>query len=169
MHIDEITAGEHYVLFTDGSCSGNPGPGGYGAVLYRMDGETVITRPIEMSGNRSRTTNNQMELLAAIKGLSQLEENDLPAIIHSDSRYVIDGMTKWLSGWKRKGWKTADNKPVKNQELWRALDGAAGGRQVEWRWVRGHSGHAGNERADTLAKAAVARSPHGSMHLVMPT
>ena len=135
-------------IFTDGACSGNPGPGGWAAILRSGDKEK------ELSGGERATTNNRMELTAAIEGLKSLKRAS-PVILHTDSRYVMDGAEKWLDGWKKNGWKTADRKPVKNEDLWRALDAAMAGHKIEWRWVRGHSGHTENERADALARAAI--------------
>jgi len=135
-------------IFTDGACSGNPGPGGWAAILRSGDQEK------ELSGGEPATTNNRMELTAAIEGLKSLKRRS-PVILHTDSRYVMDGAEKWLANWKKNGWKTADKKPVKNDDLWRALDAAMAGHAVEWRWVRGHSGHVENERADALARAAI--------------
>lgn len=138
-------------IFTDGACSGNPGPGGWGAVL-RYDG-----REKELSGGEPRTTNNRMELIAAIAALEALRR---PAKVrlHTDSTYLRDGITKWIHAWKRRGWKTADKKPVKNVDLWQRLESALHRHQVEWHWVRGHSGHPENERADALARAAIPRT-----------
>jgi ribonuclease HI len=135
-------------IFTDGACSGNPGPGGWGAILRHGATEK------EISGGESATTNNRMELMAAIRGLEALKKAS-PVTIHTDSRYVMDGATKWLARWKANGWKTADKKPVKNADLWRELEAAAQRHDVQWRWVRGHDGHAENERADALARAAI--------------
>lgn len=131
-------------LFTDGACKGNPGPGGWGVVLRFGDKEK------ELSGGDPQTTNNRMEMMAAIEGLTALTR-PCRVTLFTDSKYVLDGITKWVHGWKRKGWRTADNKPVKNVELWQALVEAAGRHQVEWRWVKGHAGHPENERADRLA------------------
>ena len=135
-------------IFTDGACSGNPGPGGWAAILRSGRHEK------EFSGGEEHTTNNRMELTAVIEGLRNLKR---PAnvIVHTDSRYVMDGASKWLSGWKTKGWKTADRKPVKNDDLWRILDREMARHKLKWRWVAGHSGHAENERADELARAAI--------------
>jgi ribonuclease HI len=134
-------------VFTDGACSGNPGPGGWGALL-RWNGEER-----ELSGGEAQTTNNRMELFAAIAALEALKR---PATVklHTDSQYLRDGITKWVVGWKRNGWKTADKKPVKNQDLWQRLEAAAAPHRVGWIWVRGHDGHAENERVDALARAA---------------
>jgi ribonuclease HI len=135
-------------LFTDGACSGNPGPGGWGAILRWRDQEK------EMSGAEPETTNNRMELFAAIAGLEALKR---PARvrIHTDSMYLKDGITKWIHAWKKKGWKTADKKPVKNVDLWQRLEAAIERHDVSWHWVRGHSGHAENERADEIARLAI--------------
>ena len=135
-------------IFTDGACSGNPGKGGWGAIL-RANGHEK-----EISGGDLATTNNRMELTAVIQGLNALK-NPSAVIVHTDSRYVMDGLTKWLPRWKQNGWKTSDKKPVKNEDLWRALDEAVSRHKVDWRWVAGHSGHVENERADALARAAI--------------
>jgi ribonuclease HI len=135
-------------IFTDGACSGNPGPGGWGAILRSG------THEKEISGGERLTTNNRMELMAAIKGLETLKHKSA-VTVYTDSRYVMDGLTQWLPRWKANGWKTADKKPVKNGDLWRALEEAAARHDVKWRWVRGHDGHAENERADALARAAI--------------
>ncbi|MCG8508890.1 MAG: ribonuclease HI [Rhodospirillales bacterium] len=135
-------------IFTDGACSGNPGPGGWG-VLLRWRGHEK-----ELSGGEAETTNNRMEMMAAIKALEALER-PVRVILHTDSRYLRDGITGWIHNWKRNGWKTAAKKPVKNEDLWRRLDGLLSRHQVEWRWVKGHAGHPDNERADALARAGV--------------
>ncbi len=135
-------------IFTDGACSGNPGPGGWGAILRYGDHER------EISGGEPLTTNNRMELTAAIRALEALKE-PASVTIHTDSRYLMDGASLWLKKWKGNGWKTADRKPVKNGDLWRALDDAAARHEVKWRWIRGHSDHVENERADALARAAI--------------
>ena len=137
------------VIHTDGACSGNPGPGGWGAVLDYSD-----TRK-ELSGGAAETTNNRMELTAAIEALKALKR---PCVVemHVDSVYVKDGITKWVRGWQRNGWKTADKKPVKNVELWQALVGAIARHQISWHWVKGHDGHPENERADELARLGMA-------------
>jgi ribonuclease HI len=137
-------------IFTDGACSGNPGPGGWGAVL-RSGGHEK-----EILGGERMTTNNRMELMAAIKALDALKKPS-KVTLYTDSRYVMDGLTKWLPRWKANGWMTTDKKPVKNGELWRALDEAASRHDVAWRWVRGHDGHLENERADALARSAIPR------------
>jgi len=137
-------------IFTDGACSGNPGPGGWGAIL-RVGG-----RERELSGSDPATTNNRMELMAVISSLEALKR-PCRVKLHTDSKYVLDGATRWIHGWKKNGWRTADKKPVKNVELWQRLDEARNGHQVEWIWVKGHSGHAENERADQLARDEVAK------------
>lgn len=137
-------------LYADGSCHGNPGPGGWAAIL-EYEGKSR-----ELVGAERSTTNNRMELRAVIEGLRALRE-PCEVEVWSDSRYVIDGMTSWLPGWKRRGWRTADKKPVKNEELWRALDEAASRHVVTWHWVRGHQGHPQNERCDALANEAIRR------------
>ena len=136
-------------IFTDGACSGNPGPGGWGAILH------FGTTEKELFGYESPTTNNRMELLAAISGLEALKR---PARVrlHTDSQYMRDGIMKYIHAWKRRGWKTADNKPVKNIDLWVRLEAAIKPHQVEWFWVKGHAGHPENERADALARQGVA-------------
>ena len=137
------------IVHTDGACSGNPGPGGWGAIL-----EFNGTRK-ELSGGEAETTNNRMELTGAIMALESLKR-PCSVEMHVDSAYVKDGITKWIHGWKRNGWKTADKKPVKNVELWQRLDAAIATHQISWRWVKGHAGHAENERADELARAGMA-------------
>ncbi|MBD8678111.1 ribonuclease HI [Sphingomonas sp. CFBP 13720] len=140
-------------IATDGACKGNPGPGGWGAVLRAADG-----RERELSGAESPTTNNRMELMAAIEGLNALKR-PCRVILSTDSRYVMDGLTKWIKGWQKNGWRTAARQPVKNAELWQALLAAAKPHRIEWVWVKGHAGHPDNERADRLASdAAVAKS-----------
>ena len=135
-------------IYTDGACRGNPGPGGWG-VLLRYKG-----REKTLSGAERETTNNRMELMAAIRALETLKR-PCKVTLFTDSEYLRKGITEWLSNWKRRGWKTADKKPVKNTDLWRRLDSAAGQHDVRWRWVRGHSGHPENERADELARMAI--------------
>jgi ribonuclease HI len=136
-------------LFTDGACSGNPGPGGWAAILRSGPHE------IELSGGESPTTNNRMELTAVIEGLRAIKKPSHVSI-HTDSRYVMDGAQTWIVSWKNRGWKTADKKPVKNEDLWRALDEQQSRHlSVAWTWVRGHSGHVENERADQLARTAI--------------
>lgn len=131
-------------IWTDGSCSGNPGPGGWGALLVSGDNEK------ELFGGQENTTNNQMELTAAIEALNALKAPS-KVTLHTDSTYVKDGLTKWIHGWKKNGWKTAAKKPVKNKELWQALDAACKRHDITWKWVKGHAGDPGNERADELA------------------
>ncbi len=135
-------------LFTDGACSGNPGPGGWG-VLLRYKGTEK-----ELSGGEIETTNNRMELMAAIQGLRALSR-PCRVKLHTDSKYVLQGITEWLDGWKAKGWKTSSNKPVKNQDLWQELDQEIGRHHIEWIWVKGHAGHIENERADELARSGI--------------
>ena len=137
------------VIHTDGACSGNPGPGGWGAIL-RYNGHEK-----ELKGGEPLTTNNRMELTAAIMALEALKRATTVEL-HTDSQYVKDGISKWIHGWKRNGWKTADKKPVKNVELWQRLDLALQRHQVSWHWVRGHAGHDDNERADELAREGMA-------------
>jgi len=136
-------------IYTDGACSGNPGPGGWGAVLVYQGHER------ELWGGEPATTNNRMELMAAIQALEALKR-PVRVRLYTDSTYVKDGITRWIHNWKAKGWKTADRKPVKNAELWRRLDAALARHQIEWHWVRGHAGHDGNERADALARRGMA-------------
>lgn len=144
----EITA------YTDGACSGNPGPGGWGVVmLARESGRVVKER--ELSGGEPATTNNRMELMAAIAALEALERPAELTLV-TDSNYLRDGITRWIGGWKVNGWRTAARKPVKNEDLWRRLDAAAARHTVRWDWTRGHAGHAENERADALARAGMA-------------
>ena len=139
---------QRVTIHTDGACSGNPGPGGWGAILSFGDHEK------ELMGGEAHTTNNRMELTAVIEGLKALKRAS-GVTIHTDSRYVMDGAAKWLKGWKTKGWKTADKKPVKNEDLWRLLDVEMARHQIRWVWVAGHSGHPENERADALARGAI--------------
>jgi ribonuclease HI len=136
-------------IWTDGACSGNPGPGGWGAVLRYGATEK------ELSGAEAATTNNRMELMAAIQALDALK-GPTKVKLHTDSKYVMDGVTKWIHGWKKNGWKTADKKPVKNEDLWRALDTAVSRHEIEWKWVKGHSDDVMNDRADALARGAIA-------------
>ena len=136
-------------IYTDGACSGNPGPGGWGALLIAKEGDTLL-KSRELCGGDADTTNNRMELTAAIEGLNALERPS-PVTVVTDSAYVKDGISKWMHGWKRNGWKTAAKKPVKNEDLWKALDAAQARHQVTWEWVKGHAGHAENELADGLA------------------
>ena len=139
-------------IFTDGACRGNPGPGGWGAVLRHGGHEKLLY------GRSSDTTNNRMELTAAIEALETLRR-PCRVRLSTDSTYVKNGITQWIEGWRRKGWKTRNGKPVKNVDLWRRLDRAALPHQVEWVWVRGHAGHEGNERADALARSAIEGRP----------
>ena len=160
-------------IFTDGACSGNPGPGGWGCVVAAADGSVI-----ELGGADRETTNNRMELTAVIEGLRAVRGRPGPAVVHSDSTYVLGGITSWIAGWKRRGWTTAAGEPVKNEDLWRALDAAVAERGkdgVEWRWVRGHDGHDANERCDEIAVSFSKRRhvelyagpllsyPHGSL------
>jgi len=139
--------------FTDGACSGNPGPGGWGVVLQAINaGEIVKER--ELSGGAGETTNNQMELMAAISALETLDRASTITVV-TDSSYVKDGVSTWIHGWKRNGWKTAAKKPLKNIELWQRLDAAQARHNVTWEWVKGHAGHPENERADALARAGM--------------
>ncbi len=139
--------------YTDGACSGNPGPGGWGALLVAKSDETVL-KERELNGGEAETTNNRMELLAAIQALEALERPSTLTII-TDSTYVKNGVTGWIHGWKANGWRTAAKKPVKNEDLWRRLDAAQERHQVTWEWVKGHAGHPENERADELARAGM--------------
>jgi ribonuclease HI len=136
-------------IFTDGACKGNPGPGGWGALLVMGEHEK------ELFGGELGTTNNRMELKAVIEALNTLTR-PCEVVVHTDSQYVQKGISEWIHGWKARGWKTAAREPVKNADLWQALDAAQARHRVEWRWVRGHNGHAGNERADALANRGVA-------------
>lgn len=135
-------------LFTDGACSGNPGPGGWGALLRYKGTEK------ELSGAEPDTTNNRMELMAAIEGLKAMKRA-CAVTLYTDSKYVLQGVTEWMTGWKSRGWKTADKKPVKNQDLWMALDEQVNRHDVTWQWVKGHNGHIENERVDELARMAI--------------
>ena len=135
-------------IYTDGACKGNPGVGGWGALLVAGDKEK------EMCGGEKETTNNRMELMAVIQALGALKR-PCHITLHTDSQYVLKGITEWITGWKAKGWKTASKAPVKNVDLWQALDAAQSTHKIEWRWVRGHTGHHGNERADQLANRGV--------------
>jgi len=136
------------VIYTDGSCAGNPGPGGYAAIVD-ANGERR-----EITGGERHTTNNRMELLAVIRGLASLDEPSTVRVV-TDSQYVAKGMKSWIHGWRRKGWKTASGAPVKNRDLWEELDRLASPHRVSWEWVRGHDGHPENERADALAREAI--------------
>jgi ribonuclease HI len=143
------------VIHTDGACSGNPGPGGWGAILDYQGSRN------ELFGGEANTTNNRMELMAAIEALKALKR-PCTVEMHVDSQYVKDGITKWIHGWKRNGWKTADKKPVKNTELWQALDEAVARHNISWHWVKGHAGHDDNERADELAREGMRPFKKGS-------
>ena len=140
--------------YTDGACSGNPGPGGWGVLMIAREGGAVI-KERELQGGEPLTTNNRMELLAAISALEALSRHSELTIV-TDSAYVKNGITEWIAGWKRKNWRTAGGSPVKNVELWQRLEAAAARHQVTWRWIKGHAGHAENERADELARAGMA-------------
>ena len=140
--------------YTDGACSGNPGPGGWGVLLIARDGDQELKRR-ELNGGERETTNNRMELMAAITALETLEKPSALTVI-TDSVYVKDGITKWVFGWKKNGWKTSAKKPVKNAELWQRLDAAKDRHDVTWEWVKGHAGHPENERADELAREGMA-------------
>jgi len=139
---------DHVIIHTDGACKGNPGPGGWGAILQSRGHEK------ELWGGENNTTNNRMELMAAISALEALKR-PCRVDLHTDSKYVMQGVTKWIRGWKARGWKTADKKPVKNEDLWRRLDDARNRHEVKWHWVKGHAGHELNERADSLANRGV--------------
>ena len=138
-------------IFTDGACSGNPGAGGWGAVLRWRDTER------ELKGGESETTNNRMELMAAIRALESLDR-PVKVDLYTDSTYVQKGITEWIHSWKRRGWKTAARTPVKNEDLWRRLDNAVQHQDVSWHWIKGHAGHEGNERADALARAGLSEA-----------
>ena len=140
--------------WTDGACSGNPGPGGWGVLMRAMDGAAIL-KERELQGGEKLTTNNRMELMAAIAALETLSR-DTAITITTDSAYVKNGVTGWIHGWKRNGWKTADRKSVKNVDLWQRLDAAQARHDVTWAWIKGHAGHAENERADELARAGMA-------------
>ncbi len=140
--------GKPVEIFTDGACSGNPGPGGWG-VIMRFNGVEK-----ELSGGEPETTNNRMELMAAIQGLEALTRG-VQVLVYTDSTYVKDGITSWIHNWKRNNWRTSARKPVKNLDLWQRLEQALADHEVEWRWVRGHTGHPENERADSLARGAI--------------
>jgi ribonuclease HI len=136
------------MIFTDGACRGNPGPGGWGAVLRYGSTEKTL------SGGEPDTTNNRMELMAAIMALEALTQS-CEVVLTTDSRYVMDGITQWMANWKKRGWKTASKQPVKNADLWRRLDAACSKHTIEWQWVKGHSGHPENEKADALANRGI--------------
>ena len=145
-----INDGPHVEIYTDGACSGNPGPGGWGAIL------TAGTHRKELKGGEEHTTNNRMELMGAISALEALK-GPSNVQLHTDSKYVQQGISQWIHGWKRNGWKTADKKPVKNVDLWQRLDAAIQTHHVKWHWVKGHAGHHYNERCDVLAKEAASK------------
>ena len=149
-----VLAENTIVIHTDGACSGNPGPGGWGAILHWKGHEK------ELSGAEAETTNNRMELTAAIAALEALKRRSKVRLV-TDSTYARDGVTKWIHGWKRNGWKTAAKKPVKNDDLWKRLDAIASKHDVTWEWVKGHAGHPENERADQLARDAIATLSKG--------
>jgi len=140
--------------YTDGACSGNPGPGGWGVVMIARDGDAVL-KTRDLSGGEPLTTNNRMEMMAAIAALEALGRRTTLTIV-TDSVYLRDGVTKWINDWKRNGWKTAAKKPVKNEDLWRRLDDLTAGHEIRWDWVKGHAGHPENERADELAREGMA-------------
>ena len=135
-------------IYTDGACRGNPGPGGWGALLIAGKHEKTL------HGGEPETTNNRMELTAAIEALNALT-GPRKVVLHTDSKYVMDGINKWMPNWKERGWKTSAKKPVKNQDLWQALDEAANRHEIDWRWVKGHNGNPGNEKADELANLGI--------------
>jgi ribonuclease HI len=148
-----MSPSDHVIIHTDGACKGNPGPGGWGAVLQAGGGHEK-----ELWGGEPNTTNNRMELMAAIMALEALKR-PCKVELHTDSKYVMQGITEWMRGWKARGWLTADKKPVKNADLWQRLDAARLRHDVKWRWVKGHAGHELNERADQLANRGVAELP----------
>jgi ribonuclease HI len=150
-----VTGKPEVEIFTDGACSGNPGPGGWAAIL-RFKTRHGTGHERELSGGDPVTTNNRMELMGAISGLEALKR-PCEVRLYTDSKYVLDGVTRWIHGWKRNGWRTADKKPVKNIELWQRLDAAGAPHQVHWAWVKGHSGHVENDRADELARSEIAK------------
>jgi ribonuclease HI len=146
---DETKTADRVIIHTDGACSGNPGPGGWGAILQWGEHRR------ELKGGENHTTNNRMELMGAISALEALKR-PCEVEIHTDSQYLRQGITEWIHGWKRNGWRTGEKKPVKNVDLWQRLDAAAARHRMHWHWVRGHSGHDLNERADQLAREAIA-------------
>ncbi|MBN9333009.1 ribonuclease HI [Devosia sp.] len=151
------SSGRHLVLATDGACLGNPGPGGWAVVIHEHDNDTVVCRSALAGHAVGDTTNNQMELQAAIEAVRYAKTLGLPAVITTDSQYVQRGITEWLPNWKDNGWRTSDRKSVKNRDLWQALDALVADHPVKWRWVKAHSGHIMNEAADELAKNAAWR------------
>ena len=144
------------VAYTDGACSGNPGPGGWGVLMRASRGNEVV-KERALSGGAAETTNNQMELMAAISALEALKK-PCTVDLYTDSQYVRQGITSWIHNWKRNGWRTADKKPVKNADLWQRLDAALKAHTVRWHWIKGHAGHAENERADQLARDGLAEN-----------
>jgi len=156
----------HVVIHTDGACSGNPGPGGWGAILAFTARDGAVTER-ELKGGEAHTTNNRMELMAAIAALETLK---LPCRVdlYTDSQYVRNGIMTWIHGWKKNGWRTADKKPVKNEDLWRRLDEALARHRVEWHWVKGHAGHELNERADQLARDGIVAIRAGAAGALLP-
>lgn len=148
------TSNEIIDIYTDGACSGNPGPGGWGAILRTCTARGPVEK--EIFGGEPTTTNNRMELMAVIEALRTLKR-PVKARVHTDSQYVQKGISEWIHGWKKRGWRTADKQPVKNADLWRLLDEEAARHRIEWLWVRGHAGHVENERADALARQGISR------------
>jgi len=148
---------EQVIIYTDGACKGNPGPGGWGAVL-KYKGKTK-----ELYGGDPDTTNNRMELIAAITALESLTRS-CSVQLNTDSKYVLQGITEWMANWKKRGWKTVSRHPVKNEDLWRRLDAAIARHNIEWKWVKGHSGEQGNERADALANLGIDSLPGTQLH-----
>ncbi|BAP14147.1 MAG: ribonuclease H [Alcanivorax borkumensis] len=144
---------KNVIIYTDGACRGNPGPGGWGAILLYGDKEK------ELFGGEPETTNNRMELMAAIVALETLN-TPCQVVLTTDSKYVMDGITQWMANWKKRGWKTASKQPVKNVDLWQRLDAAVQRHDIDWQWVKGHSGHPGNERADALANRGIDEMKH---------
>ena len=139
------------IIYTDGACSGNPGPGGWGAIMIYGENRK------ELKGGEAETTNNRMEVIAAIKAIETIKDGStIPIELHTDSSYLRDGITKWINGWKRNGWRTSQKKPVKNDDLWKHLDQLRVGHDISWHWVKGHAGHPLNERADELAREGMA-------------
>lgn len=162
MFIGRIETMKKVTIHTDGGCHGNPGPGGWAAILQ------YGSRQRELSGAEPHTTNNRMELRAALEALNALKES-CEVELHTDSQYLRQGITEWIQGWKQNGWRTKERKPVKNDDLWRALDAARARHQIEWRWLKGHAGHPANERCDELAAAAIARLRKSPREAPAPT